>query len=301
MIETLHREFVYLWYYTTVLLEQIAPYWITGMLAGSLISVFFKEKMVAMIGRMVNIRYNIIGILIASAIGIVSPLCMYGTIPIAAGLASKGLREDWIAAFMMSSVLLNPQLLIYSASLGKTAVIVRLVSCFLCGIVAGLLVRLFFKKKRFFNFDGFAEAVNRDTDPRLFVRFLKNLGRNIKKTAPYFALGIVLAVLFERYVPQDTFVSLFGEYKRFGVLLAAAMGVPAYACGGGTIPLLRSWLNAGMTMGAASAFMITGPATKLTNLTALKIVIGVRNFVIYIVFAMLFAMATGFVVDILVV
>ena len=52
-----------------------------------------------------------------------------------------GISDDWLAAFMMSSVLLNPQLIIYSAALGATALSVRIVSCFLCGIAAGLLVR----------------------------------------------------------------------------------------------------------------------------------------------------------------
>lgn len=58
---------------------------------------------------------------------------MYGTIPIAASFSPKGMRDDLLAAFMMSSILLNPQLLIYSAALGVPALLIRLVSCFLCG------------------------------------------------------------------------------------------------------------------------------------------------------------------------
>lgn len=87
-----------------------------------------------------------------------------------------------------SSILLNPQLIIYSAALGTTALIVRIVSCFLCGITAGLLVR-FCCKKSFFHFDMLEEPGSRDTDPNLFMRFLKNLGRNIKATGIYFLLS----------------------------------------------------------------------------------------------------------------
>jgi hypothetical protein len=71
--------------------------------------------------------------------------------------------------------------------------------------------------------------------------------------------------------------------------MAATIGVPLYACGGGTIPLLQGWLAQGMSMGSAAAFMITGPATKITNLGALKIVLGKRNFLLYILFVMLSA------------
>jgi uncharacterized membrane protein YraQ (UPF0718 family) len=52
-----------------------------------------------------------------------------------------------------------------------------------------------------------------------------------------------------------------------------------------------------MTMGSAASFMITGPATKITNLGAMKIVLGIRYFMLYILFAMLSALLAGFVVD----
>ena len=40
----IYREFVYFWYYFSVQFSQIAGYWIIGMILGSLISVFGKEK-----------------------------------------------------------------------------------------------------------------------------------------------------------------------------------------------------------------------------------------------------------------
>lgn len=87
------------------------------------------------------------------------------------------------------------------------------------------------------------------------------------------------------------------DMHDIGVLMAATIGVPLYSCGGGTIPLLQAWLLDGMSMGSAAAFMITGPATKLTNLGALKIGLGVGHFVIYIGFVMAFALLTGVVVN----
>lgn len=72
---------------------------------------------------------------------------MYGTIPIAASFSQKGMKDDLLAAFMMSSILLNPQLLTYSTALGTTAVAVRLVSCFLCGLQRGFVSGIFIEKK----------------------------------------------------------------------------------------------------------------------------------------------------------
>ena len=273
MIDILRREAVYLWYYFSVQLEQIFQYWVLGMVLGSLVSVFLKEHIHRAFRSMGEKRLGTMGIVVASALGIASPLCMYGTIPIAASFSKSGMREDWLAAFMMSSILLNPQLIIYSAALGVPALTVRMLSCFLCGIFAGGLLRIFYRNQPFFNFHGFEEPVSRDTDSNLLLRFLKNLGRNVKATGWYFLAGIALSALFQRYVPTDVMTGLFGGNEAFGVLMAATVGVPLYACGGGTIPLLQAWLMDGMSLGSAAAFMITGPATKITNLGALKIVL----------------------------
>lgn len=297
MIDLLHREFVYISYYFMVQLRQIAFYWILGMVIGSLVSVFAKDAIHKCFAGLKDKKWGVWGIIPASLLGIASPLCMYGTIPIAASFSHQGMRDDWLAAFMMSSVLLNPQLIMYSAALGPVALTVRILSCTLCGIAAGGAVYLFYYGKDFFNFADFAPGKSHDTDPDPLLHFLKNLGRNIKATGPYFLFGVLLSALFQRYVPAEGFAELFGKNEGFGVLMAATIGVPLYACGGGTIPLLQQWLSSGMSMGSASAFMITGPATKITNLGALKIVLGIRRFFLYLAFVMLFSFVTGLIVN----
>ena len=300
MIEIIRREWVYLWYYFSLQFRQIFPYFILGIVLGSVISVFVKDHIHGLFRALGNKKLGVLGVIPASILGIASPLCMYGTIPLAASFSKSGIRDDWLAAFMMSSILLNPQLIIYSTALGSTALAIRIGSCFLCGIVAGLLIRFFYKDKPFFNFSGFDEPKSHDTDPNLLLRLIKNIGRNLKATGLWFLIGVILSALFQRYVPAEVISSLFGENEGFGVLMAATIGVPLYACGGGTIPLLIQWLADGMSMGSAAAFMITGPATKITNLGALKIVLGVRRFLLYLAFVMAFSLITGLAVNLIV-
>ena len=296
------REAVYLWYYLDVQLRQIAPYWALGIALGSAVSVFGKGAIHGAFAEFGRRKTGWLGVIPASLLGIASPLCMYGTIPIAASFSGRGVKDDTLAAFMMSSILLNPQLLFYSGALGRTALLIRFAGCFLCGCAAGWLVRLFYsgKGKPFFDFTGFREGGNRDTDPKPLMRFLKNVWRNIRATGPMFALGILLTALYQIHAPEDFVRNLFGKNSGFGVLMAAAIGVPAYMCGGGTIPLLQQWLADGMSMGSAAAFMITGPATKITNLGAMKIVLGWKRFLMYLAFVILFAWATGLVTDLII-
>lgn len=299
MFDILRREGIYLWYYFSLQLEQIFGYWVLGMALGSAVSVFLKDRIHGLFRSMSGKRLGVLGIAAASALGTASPLCMYGTIPLAASFSESGMEDDWLAAFMMSSILLNPQLILYSMALGRMALVIRILSSFLCGTAAGLLIRGFYRETCFFNFAGFSAPASRDTDPNIRVRFLKNLGRNLKATGPMFLLGVALSALFQRYVPSELVAGLFGENQGFGVLMAATIGVPLYACGGGTIPLLQAWLSDGMSMGSAAAFMITGPATKITNLGAVKIVLGARRFTLYLLFVILFALLSGWLVNLI--
>jgi len=301
MVDILQREVVYLWYFFSIQFQQIFWYWVIGIIIGSLISVFGKDRIYKTVESLRSKKLGVLGIIPACILGIASPLCMYGTIPIAASFSQKGIKDDWLAAFMMGSILLNPQLIIYSAALGPGVLAVRIVSCFICGVVAGLLIYFFYKRKdrSYFNFTGFSEPTGRDVDANLFLRLLKNIWRNVKITGPYFLIGILLSAMFQRYVPEDVIVRIFGNNRAFGILMAASIGVPMYVCGGGTIPLLQQWLAGGMSLGSATAFMITGPATKITNLGALKIVLGMKGFVLYLIFCIIFAFISGLLVDVL--
>ena len=301
MGQILSREAVYLWYYFDLQFRQIFGYWTAGIVIGSCVSVFAKDCIHNAAEKIANRIPGIIALFFASALGIASPLCMYGTIPICAAFSRKGLKDDFLAAFMMSSILLNPQLIVYSTALGMPLLVVRILSSFACGVVAGLLVRLFFSKKNggsYFDFSSFDEPPNHDTEKNVLLRLLKNIFRNIKATGLWFLLGIALSALFQRYVPAESMSKLFGkEHEGFALLMAATIGVPLYVCGGGTIPLIIQWLAAGMSAGSAAAFMITGPATKITNLGALKIALGAKHFALYIAFVIVFALATGLVVN----
>lgn len=293
MIDVIRREFIYLWFYVTVLFEQIAPYWIVGIVLGSIISVFFKKRIITLVFKRRTGGNSVVAIVAASLLGVASPLCMYGTVPVAAAFSKKGMPDYLLGSFMMSSIMLNPQLMIYSFALGRTMLLIRFAASVLIGILAGLLIRYFHREKAFFDFSSFKELQDRDKHPNILIRLGENLFRNLKATGGYFFIGIALTALFQRYVPTGAFVGLFGKNEGLGVLYAATLGVPVYVCGGGTIPMLMEWLHRGMSSGAVLAFMITGPATKFTNMGAVKIVLGNRRFFTYLAYTILFALVFG--------
>ena len=91
MMEVIKREFIYLWYYADIQFRQILIYYIIGILIGSFISVFAKDKIHKILSETNEKKWGLFGIVLACILGIISPLCMYGTIPIAASFAKKGM------------------------------------------------------------------------------------------------------------------------------------------------------------------------------------------------------------------
>lgn len=83
-MELLQREAIYLWYYFDVQLRQILLYWVLGMALGSAISVFLKDRIHGTFRFLGQKKLGLLGVILSSILGIASPLCMYGTIPIAA-------------------------------------------------------------------------------------------------------------------------------------------------------------------------------------------------------------------------
>lgn len=292
------EELLTIQYWVLYQFKMIFPYWIAGVLAGSLISVFAAGKINDMAKRINHKKYGLFATIPVAMLGAASPICMYGTVPLIASLGRKGVPQYLLASFMVSSILINPNLFLVSFSLGMPLALTRLGCCIFAGILAGILVKLFFRERVLLDFDGFEEKKKCSSGAGGISRLLSDINRAIIKTAPYFLVGIILAALFEIYFPKEIIINMFGEDNPFGILLAASLGIPVYVCGGGTIPLLMVWMEHGMSPGSAMAFMITGPATKITNLSAVKILLGLRNFLLYIAFNIAFAIIAGIITDI---
>ena len=273
------------------LIFEISPYWVSGLVLGSLVSVYLSDGIASRIKVLGEGRVRVPALFGASVLGVVSPLCMYGTMPVIAAFRLKGVPQNILVAFMISSVLLNPNLFVLGFVLGAEIAVARLVLAILCGLLAGILVSRFSKDKEIFRYERFT---SKDKVKRNIFR---DMLRAFRITAPYLLIGVTVTALVNRYVPPDIISNLFGTRRALGVMFATSISIPLYACGGGIMPILRAWIHAGMGAGDALAFMIAGPATKITNLAAVKMILGGKNFAIYLAYIILFAMIIGIIIE----
>jgi hypothetical protein len=108
-----------------------------------------------------------------------------------------------------------------------------------------------------------------------------------------------MAALVQTLIPAPWVSSLLGADRPYGVLLAGVLGIPFYACGGGAVPVIAGLLAQRMSPGAALAFFLAGPATRLTALAALGSLLNRRALVAYVAYVVAGAALAGTALNIL--
>jgi uncharacterized membrane protein YraQ (UPF0718 family) len=235
-----------------------------------------------------------VAIPLASILGMASPLCTYGTVPVVLQLLRAGVPVAPMAAFLSTSSLMNPQLVLITwGGLGPKITVVRLASVLLFGLLFGTVTH--FLPVRFSLRTGICDD-QRPAKPRTPFTpwsFVKRSLRTLRFVGLYVVLGILLGAVVQVLVPGRWIVAMFGFAGWYQVLLAALLGVPLYACGGGVIPLVRAMLEQGMAGGAALAFLIAGPATRVAPLMAMATIVRPIFVVGYLVFLLVFSVLAG--------
>jgi len=275
-------------------LLNLAPYVIAGILISEILKSISWGKLLTRISSAAPVRAT----LFAALLGIVSPLCTYGTIPIILALFRMGLPVHPLVTFLVASSLMNPQLfLITWGGINPEMALMRLASTALFSLLFGLGI-LKIKQDRIVNPNLKSEKKSDPAGKAAFSwkAFLKGGLQSLQFVGFYVVLGVVLGAAVEVFVPDAWLVTVFQKPQWMGVLFGALLGVPLYACGGGTIPLIHAMIGKGMGTGAALAFFIVGPATRIAPLIALSTIIRPRFIGLYILLLFIFAVLAGFLV-----
>jgi uncharacterized membrane protein YraQ (UPF0718 family) len=275
---------------------QIWPVLAVAIVLGSLIAAFLPRKTFLDICEG---RHWIKAVFLASLAGVISPLGSYAVIPIFTALiTSRAIPLAPLMAFLISSPLISPgDFLTTWGLLGSEFALARLISTLLIGNAFGALIH-FLDRKGFLEYPGGHEENTKTADTMVVTASTLSpsrwgaigyyLWKTSKYTAKYFFLSLVLAGLTNTFIPQDWIVRALGG-SDYSILLAAAMGLPLYMCGGGAVTLIWQLMQMGMDQGAALAFFIAGPATRIAPLITVWVLVKQRLLFLY--FAMSFASA----------
>lgn len=278
------------------LFNQLWPYIILGIFISTIIKIYIsKQWLVYFFSKKTHF-----GILLASLLGVFSPLGSYVTIPIAAALAVNGVPIYVLMAFMVSSPIINPSL--FTLTLGAFDIemaMARLLSAFTIGICAGYLTKWGYKKgiitKKVLVNKNFIVRTNLEFNEQkmTFLLFLKEMYRFSVFISKYFFLAIILSAIIKMTVSPSFIIKIFSPDSLLSVIISTGAGVPFYVCGGAAIPVVQSLSELGLSQGAVLAYFISGPVTKISNLITLKAAFNTRLFLIYLATGILGAVLMG--------
>lgn len=279
------------------LLAQLWYWVVLGALLSALASHFLPRTR---LGHLLA-RHRAGSVVGASVLGLVSPLCTFAAIPVVSRVLRAGVPAPPLMAFLFSSPLMNPALFIYTyGALGLEMAVARTVTALSTGLVAGFGTHLLQARGLLAReLDVVADPLpavaggsgaTQAASPGLARRF----ARDLAFISRWFALGILVAAVTATFLSPELIRSVLGPGSRWSIPAAIALGVPLYACGGAALPVVETMLRMGMTPGAALAFFIAGPATKVHTVGTLGAVFGRRVLTWYLLVMLLSALLWGY-------
>ncbi len=301
----------------SVIQEEILQMWWFFLLSILLVGIIKGYKLDLKIRDSIN-RAGFLGVPLAVAVGMVSPLCACGILPIVISLAMMGTPLAPMMALLVTSPVMGPDALLLTYSgLGGEWALMKFVGAGILGLSAGMLV-LWLQKRGFlaedmvrlqpvYNEDGsLAPAAEigaahgikvkrmqvTPRDNRIRFIFDRTLDAGIF-VGKFLLLAIVLEAIIVTLVPVSWISFLVGQKSVGSLLSAAFIGLPLPTNQIPIIPILAGLLERGIDTGAALTLLLAGPVTSLPAMLALWAMFQKRLVLVFIIHSLSVSILLG--------
>ena len=239
-------------------------------------------------------RSGFLGILIAVGVGMVSPLCACGILPVVISLAMIGTPIAPLLTLLATSPLMGPDAFLLTWSgLGPEWALLKVAGAAVIGLATGLTTQYLVKRgvlagdlvrlDPVYHEDGTPGSayevgcangiavrtmtiVPRANRLRFIFDRTLDAGLFVGK---FLLLAIVLEALIVTLVPLSWITVLVGQKSFTSVLTAAVIGLPLPVSQIPVIPILSGLLQRGIDRGAAYTLLLAGPVSSLPAMIAL--------------------------------
>jgi uncharacterized membrane protein YraQ (UPF0718 family) len=218
--------------------------------------------------RMLSLKREYVGNVLAALLGIVTPFCSCSAVPLFIGFVESGVPLGVTFSFLISSPMINEVALIMLWGLfGWRIALIYISTGLLVAIVAGIIIGKLKMEKYVQDYVWEIQVGNNEITIMKFSEKLDyareyTLGL-LKKIWPYVIVGVGLGAFIHGYVPADFLARWAGRDNVFAVPVAVALGVPLYSNAAGVIPIVHALMEKGMATGTVLAFMMAVTALSL--------------------------------------
>ncbi len=309
----------YLFKMREVITEEFFKMWWFILLAIFIAALIKTYKLDLKLRDHLNTTGGSMGILLAVLVGVFSPLCSCGILPIAISLSAAGVTIPIITALLITSPIMGPTAYILTeGGLGTKFAILKFVTAVLMGLFAGFFTQFLvnkgilsstsFKLKTKKHEDGSLQtayeiACDNDLEiPTMTVvpranKFLFFLDR-VRDVGGFMIKMLLIAFFFEAllyaFVPAESVIFLVGKDGFLSILLSSIVGLPLPLNQVSIIPPLAKLLDFGMSESAALTLLIAGPVSSFPAMITLYAMFDKKVFFNYIFVSLFGAIIIGY-------
>lgn len=301
----------------TVIVDEITQMWWFFLASILLVGIIKGYRLDMRIRNSLN-HHGMTGVVLAVLVGLVSPLCACGILPIIISLAMMGTPLAPILALLATSPTMAPDAFLLTwQGLGPEWAWLKLGGATLLGLGVGSMTLLLQRRGlltgnllRFapsYRDDGtLASAYELGQEHGIPVKTMTILPREKRWrfildrtidagifTGKYLLLAIILEAIIVTILPPNWIVSLVGQKSFTSVVVAALAGIPLPLNQIPAIPVLAGLLQKGMDHSAAFTLLLAGPVTSLPAIMALSGLFKMRVMIFFLLTALGIAITLG--------
>jgi hypothetical protein len=232
-------------------------------------------------------KYEFLGNMTASTIGIFTPFCSCSAVPLFIGLVESGIPLGVTFSYLIAAPLINEVAAVLLWGLfGWKVALLYIAAGWVISVVAGFVLGKMHLEKYV---EDYVYKIKMKQDLKLEKKTQKQRVKDafqevksiIKKVFPYVLIGIAIGAFIHGYAPENLLTSIAGKNNWFAVPIAVLIGIPLYANAAGVVPIVSSLIEKGLPLGTALAFMMAVVALSLPEAIILRKVMKLKLLLIY--------------------
>ncbi|MEO0112989.1 MAG: permease [candidate division WOR-3 bacterium] len=281
---------------------EIIPSVLLGFLLSGIIHEFVPQNIVnKYLGKK-----DIWSLLRVSLLGIILPLCCFGSLPVAVGFKKKGMPLGSILAFLVTTPATSiSAILITYKLLGLKFTIYLCLVVILMGIIIGIIGNLLKVENEIKNGSDICPMCEEASLHLFHMHHQKGFKKKIISILTYsfidlpkeigleLIIGIILAAVVATITPIGLLIKkyLSGPY---GYLFAIIFGLLMYICATASVPLVAAFLHQGLNIGAGMVLLMVGPITSYGTILVIRKEFGFKVLIIYLALITILSLIFGY-------
>lgn len=219
--------------------------------------------------------------LLASVFGAITPFCSCSSIPLFIGFVKGGIPLGVTLSFLITSPLVNEvAVAMFLGTFGVKTTLIYVLSGILLGMIGGMLLERF-NLERWLSpwILELQQHSNQATEQweedkvsfwRRLPHILLGSWNIVKGVLLYVIIGIGIGAAMHGFVPGGFFEQHLSGNHWWEVPLAVVLAVPMYSNAAGIVPIIEVFVQKGVALGTAIAFMMATVGLSLPEMTLLK-------------------------------